>query len=143
MHKIIFSGKIVPGHDPAKVREKLLSMLGLESEQADRLFCGKPRVLKKNLSAQEAEHYRDHLSKRGVAVDIVPSLKPHEPIPPFPELIYDFDGAPEEEVVAAPQPVASARLAPMPPPRSKDSAAKPVSRPAFKAPSRPWVKSGE
>ncbi len=31
MHKSVLSGKILPGYDPAKVRDKLLSMLKLDS----------------------------------------------------------------------------------------------------------------
>ena len=95
------------------------------------------------LTAQEAEHYREHLSKRGVAVDIDPPLVVAESLPPFPELIYDFDeDAPVGDAALAPQPVEAQQSPSVPTARIKDVSAKPVSRPAFKAPSRPWVKSG-
>ncbi|MBS1198427.1 MAG: hypothetical protein H6R18_2212 [Proteobacteria bacterium] len=100
MHKIVFSGKILPGHDPAMVRDKLLSMLGLPPDQAERLFCGKPRVLKKELSAEEAKRYLDHLAKRGIAVDIDPPLKAASNSS-FPTLIIDAE--PEAPVEEAPK----------------------------------------
>ncbi|MBS1198429.1 MAG: hypothetical protein H6R18_2214 [Proteobacteria bacterium] len=127
MHKIIFSGKIVPGHDPAKAKEKLLSMLGLGSEQADRLFCGRPRVLKKDLNAEEAQRYLDHLAKRGIIVDIDPPLKV-ESSSPFPTLIFDDE----------PEPTSGGTAKPVTEKMTQPASSKiPSTRPAFKAPPRP------
>ncbi len=90
MHKIVFSGKILPGHDPAKVRDKLLSMLKLDPGYAAKLFSGKAYTLKKGLSSEEADRYVKYLSKRGIGVEVVPPL-PSAPVPPFPTLIYGID----------------------------------------------------
>lgn len=90
MHKIIFSGKILPGHDPATVSDKLLSMLGLKVEQAAKLFSGKSHTLKKGLSAEEAKRYQDRLNKRGIDVEIVPPLQTGSGLQ-FPTLNLDPD----------------------------------------------------
>ena len=101
MHKIVFSGKILPGYDSAKVRDKLLSMLGLGPEQAAKLFSGKSHTLKKGLSAEEAERYQQHLAKLGLGVEVEPPLKSASGVP-FPTLIFDIEPeVPAQEAVPA------------------------------------------
>lgn len=161
MHKIVFSGKILSGHDPAKVRDKLLSMLGVGPEQAERLFSGKPLTVKKGLSAEEAQRYVEHLNRRGIGVEVDPPLPPAGSSP-FPTLI--FDDEPEEPVEQPQSPppqvfvqavaeppaafsssTAGPRAKPIPAPKMKwpepaigtRSAAAPVSRPAGQPSPRP------
>lgn len=161
MHKIVFSGKILSGHDPAKVRDKLLSMLGVGPEQAERLFSGKSLTVKKGLSAEEAQRYVEHLNRRGIGVEVDPPLPPAGSSP-FPTLI--FDDEPEEPVEQPPSPppqvfvqavaeppaafsssTAGPRAKPIPAPKTKwpepaigiRSAAAPVSRPAGQPSPRP------
>ena len=111
MHKIVFSGKILPGHDPAKVRDQLLAMLGLGPEQAEKLFSGKLLTLKKGLSAEEAGRYLEHLAKRGIHVDIDPPLKKVS-LSAFPVLILDEE--PEAPAEEAPKPSGQGPLEPAP-----------------------------
>lgn len=119
MHKIVFSGQLLPGHDPEKARSKLLSMLRLSAEQGVVLFSGKAHVIKRNLPPEEAALYQARLAKRGIAVDIdppLPSNAPAEPAAPFPTLIVDdipeaINGLP------APIPTTAAPPPPAPLPR--------------------------
>lgn len=101
MHKIVFSGKILPGHDPARVRAKLLSILGLPPEQAERIFSGKPRTIKKDLSPDEVDRYLAYLTKHGIGVDIEPPV-PETDGTPLPTLFFDLE--PEDEVKEEPRP---------------------------------------
>lgn len=116
MHKIVFSGKILPGHDPAKVRDKLLSMLKLDSGYAAKLFSGKSYTLKKGLSAEEADRYVKHLGKRGIGVDVVPPL-PSAPVLPFPTLIYGVESVAPKADATAPAKLPRAKPIPAPPHR--------------------------
>lgn len=149
MHKIVFSGKILPGHDPVKVRDKLLSMLGLGPEHAEKLFSGKTLTIKKGLSPEEARRYLDHLAKRGIGVDIDPPLN-NSISTPFPTLILeDEETAPAKTPAAEPAnqvstsaPALSSVTAappakPIPPPPKANNTAVVSERPALKPPSRP------
>jgi len=86
MHKLLFSGQLLPDHDPVRARAKLLAMLGATESQSDLLFSGQPQIIKRNLPADEAERYRLLLAKRGIVVEIDPPL----PAPAaFPTLVFD------------------------------------------------------
>jgi len=122
MHKIVFSGEILPGHDPARVRDRLLSMLKLDRIPRVELFSGKSYTLKKGLGSEEADRYVKYLSKRGIGVDVVPPL-PSAPVTPFPTLIYGIDSV---------MPAAEGRVAkPQKLPRASTAAprAKPIPAP--------------
>lgn len=90
MHRIVFSGTILPGYDQDRVRGKLLSLLKLGPEQTERLFSGKSHTLKKGLNGEEAKRYQQHLAKIGVGVDIDPPLQAASSSP-FPTLIFDLE----------------------------------------------------
>ncbi len=69
-YKIMFSGEILPGHDPAAVRERLVAALKAGPQAAERLFSGKPVSLKSGLDEAQAQAYRRRLAAMGVAVRV-------------------------------------------------------------------------
>ncbi|KAA3655360.1 MAG: DUF805 domain-containing protein [Proteobacteria bacterium] len=69
-YKLVFSGDILPGHDPDQVKAQLLAMLKLAPEQAPRLFSGKRVTLKKGLDAERAQSYRRKLSAMGIGIRV-------------------------------------------------------------------------
>jgi len=69
-YKIMFSGEVLPGHDPAMVRERLVTVLKASPQVAERLFSGKPVSLKSGLDEAQAQAYRRKLAAMGVGVRV-------------------------------------------------------------------------
>lgn len=86
MHKIVFSGKLVDGADPAAVRRKVAALFRLHDRSTlDRLFSGDPVVIRKDLDAAGARKIRDALRKAGALCLVEPPLPAVKPPPPPPD----------------------------------------------------------
>lgn len=85
MHKIVFSGKLADGAEPAAVRRKVAQLFRLHDKSTlDRLFSGNPVVIRKNLDATGARKIRDALRKAGALCVVEPPLPAVKPPPPPP-----------------------------------------------------------
>lgn len=85
MHKIVFSGKMVDGADPATVKGKVARLFRLHDRTTlERLFSGEPVVVLKDLPAAEARKVRDALRKAGALCRVEPPLPAPRPAPPPP-----------------------------------------------------------
>lgn len=85
MHKIVFSGKLVDGAEPAMVRRKVAQLFRLhDGSTLDRLFSGNPMIIRKNLDAAGARRIRDALRKAGALCVVEPPLPAVKPPPPPP-----------------------------------------------------------
>ncbi|TVO69434.1 DUF805 domain-containing protein [Denitromonas ohlonensis] len=69
-YKLVFSGDILPGHDPEVVKAQLAAMLKVAPEQTPRLFSGKRVTLRKGLDTEKAQAYRRKLAAMGVGIRV-------------------------------------------------------------------------
>ncbi|NEV64272.1 hypothetical protein [Thiorhodococcus minor] len=70
---ISFSGTLKPGADPAWTREQLRVLFKLDDKGLDRLFSGKPALIKRNVDADTADRYRRVFDETGAIVDVLPA----------------------------------------------------------------------
>ena len=98
LYKLIFSGDLLPGHEPAEVRQRLIGALRVPPEKADRLFSGKPVVIKRGLDHDKAQAYRRKLASMGVGIKV------------------------EADQPAAPPPTPPVEATPTPPPLAQSAA---------------------
>lgn len=69
-YNLIFRGDIVLGHNIADVRVHLGKLFKVSEAQLERLFSGRPVVIKKSLPKPEADRYTEALRKAGAEVEI-------------------------------------------------------------------------
>lgn len=156
---VVFTGQLCEGTRPEEARANLARLLRIEdTARLDRLFSGKPVVIKKGLDLEQARRYEAALRKAGVQCDLRRQAAPvaaptaeaiaaeaiaAEPAPGRLKLnLEPLD--PEPEAAPAPAPVARPGLsleplalapveeAPAPPAPASPS---PASRPALPLPS--------
>ena len=106
LYDIYFRGDIAPGHQMLEVRQRLQTLFKLDDERAVKLFSGRPLAIRRELSKDSAEQYRQTLLKAGALVELRSSdsgeivLDPHsspEPSGDSPRI------APDEKVDTEPQ----------------------------------------
>lgn len=64
-YKIIFNGGIVPSHDVERVKNNLASLFKTSASALDGLFQDRLVVIRKNLSLEEADRYREAVERVG------------------------------------------------------------------------------
>lgn len=69
-YKIIFSGIILPDHDMVQVKNDIKRILKLTDENSDIFFSGKPIVIKKNLSLEQAHTIKSALENKGLLINL-------------------------------------------------------------------------
>lgn len=68
---LIFEGLIAPGADPAEARSRLSAIFKLNDQGADRLFSGKPLVVKRDVDSATAEQFETVFARAGAILTIV------------------------------------------------------------------------
>ncbi|MBT0960186.1 DUF805 domain-containing protein [Denitromonas iodatirespirans] len=102
-HKLVFSGDILPGHDPELVKAKLVALLKVSPAQAPRLFSGQAVTIKKGLDADAAQAYRRKLAALGVGIRV--EIDRPAPAPrPAPVVAVAVATPAEPPVAASPAP---------------------------------------
>ncbi|MDJ0917569.1 MAG: hypothetical protein QNJ05_07390 [Woeseiaceae bacterium] len=91
-YKVVTTGQILDGFDPAEVRERLVSSLRLKPEVAARFF-EQPRVVKKGVSRANADKLCSQLAKLGIAADVQSSVPPVESPPVEPVAAWNQEPA--------------------------------------------------
>lgn len=71
-YKIVFEGKILPGKDVDSVKKSLMDLLNLDHMVMDRLFSGKPVVIRKDVDTETAENFRKAFEIAGAICMIKP-----------------------------------------------------------------------
>ncbi len=66
--RIVFRGEIIAGEAEAAVKQRAAQLFKASPEQIERIFSGRPVVLRKDLSAEEGARYRERLEKAGIRV---------------------------------------------------------------------------
>jgi len=86
--KVVFRGELLANHSVPEVRLRLQESLLLKEQQLDRLFSGKPTILRKGLTEVEASRYKSRLAALGAKLELhreqpsSPPLAPAAPAPP-------------------------------------------------------------
>lgn len=68
---IIFDGSVINGSNVEDVKGNLQTIFKLDSESINKLFCGTPIAIKKNLDRQTATQYQTALTKAGANIQLV------------------------------------------------------------------------
>ncbi len=111
-YKVVTTGQILEGFDPAEVRKHLVSALRLKPEVAERFF-EQARVVKKDVSWASADKICAQLAKLGVAAEIQsppPPIEAETALEPEPatsaaqlEIVdYESTATPKEETIECP-----------------------------------------
>lgn len=69
-YNLVFRGDIVLGHNISDVKLRLGKLFKVNDAQLERLFSGRPVVIKKNLPKLEADRYTEALQQAGAQVEI-------------------------------------------------------------------------
>lgn len=99
-YNIVFRGELVSGADPDQVRRNLAQLFKMELERVEKLFAGKPVVLKKEADQATAMKMRAALKKAGAECEMKPvdgEEAPAQPQPSTPEGGSDTTAAPEPQ----------------------------------------------
>lgn len=80
-YNVEFSGKLLAGFDPQEVRLHAATRLRMSDSQLDRVFDGRPIVLKKEVDAATGQRYLGELHRLGMASRLV-ELDAAPPPPP-------------------------------------------------------------
>jgi hypothetical protein len=76
---IQFSGELAEGADPCATRERLRDLFKLSPETVERLFSGRPVVIKRDLDEVAAARYRAAFSEVGAVLRLTPLTLPPGP----------------------------------------------------------------
>jgi hypothetical protein len=68
---VVFSGRLVAGAERDQVRSKLAKLFNVEPPKIDRMFSGKPVLVKKNLDEAKAKDYITAFAKAGAIAEVV------------------------------------------------------------------------
>lgn len=73
LQDIYFRGDIAPGHRMVVVKQRLSEMFRLDIAQVQKLFSGRPVVIRRGLNRTAAQQYREALFKAGALVELQPT----------------------------------------------------------------------
>ncbi len=73
LYDIYYAGKIVDGHDEAAVRENVARLFNANPATVEKLFSGKPQLIKRGVEKQAAIKYKAAMQKAGA----VPLIRAH------------------------------------------------------------------
>lgn len=95
-YKLIFEGETLPGFKEKHVRKNLKELLNADKEKLNRLFSGKPVVIRKNLSADDIRPYERAMMKAGAVCRIF-SISGDEELAPTPlEAVLETEESPPD-----------------------------------------------
>lgn len=64
-YRLIFEGRIQPGHDPETVKQNLATLFGVAASEVETLFSGAPVVLQEGLDAETARQDQEAFEATG------------------------------------------------------------------------------
>lgn len=71
-YNVIFAGRTLPGKEMDSVKMNLMNLLKTDSSAIDHLFSGKPVLIKKNLTAENAQKYQEAFEAAGAVCTLQP-----------------------------------------------------------------------
>lgn len=69
-YNVYFNGQVMAGHDPGSVRDKLAKLFNADQATLDKLFSGRPQMIKRGCDAATAQKFKSAMERAG-AVAIV------------------------------------------------------------------------
>lgn len=82
MFQLIFRGECQPGTDIQTARDNARTLFKASVDQVERMFSGRPVVIRNRLEQDQAEKYRAVLARHGMIAYVEPmSEKPAAPVP--------------------------------------------------------------
>ena len=69
---VLFAGQLLEGRDAATVRANLGRLFNADEATLDKLFSGKPQILKRDADAATAHKYQQALEKAGALAELRP-----------------------------------------------------------------------
>lgn len=78
MFQLVFKGECTPGTDQASARDNARALFKASVDQIERMFSGRPVVIRNKLDEAQAEKYRAVLGKHGLVayVQLMPDSSP-------------------------------------------------------------------
>ena len=112
MFQLIFRGECQPGTDVETARNNARALFKASVEQVDRMFSGRPVVIRNRLEEVQAEKYRTVLARHGMIAYVEPMAdsKPVSPPPspaPAPERASAGESSAKPAEAASAEPAAS------------------------------------
>ena len=99
MYQLVFSGEVLKGRHRGVVKRRLRESLELSEAQVEKLFTGKPFVVKRSVDKATAEKYQEMFEKAGGQLQISPvedTADSAQSAPAEEATPLEGDGAPEE-----------------------------------------------
>jgi len=78
-YDLVFRGDILLDHSLEQVKQRLQKLLKADAKQVERLFSGRPVVLKRGLEAAAGQKYLRVLEQAGARARLVPCAEPSAP----------------------------------------------------------------
>jgi len=82
---IIFSGQLIEGNNRDEVKTKIGVIFGADDDLLDKLFSGKPVIIKSGVDDEAATKYRVAFRKAGALIEIKPSTAESASTAPSPK----------------------------------------------------------
>lgn len=101
-YRVVFKGEILPGFDPAMVRSKAELKLKTNAGQIERLFSGRPAVLKKGISAELGDRYVSELRRIGMVVRLEAMEATPAPVTPPQPVVNPYSSDMDKTQLADP-----------------------------------------
>lgn len=76
--EVVFRGDIVAGQSLVEVKQRLADLFKVNAERIDKMFSGRPVVVKRDLDKSTAERYQSSLINAGALVDVRQAEAPKE-----------------------------------------------------------------
>lgn len=73
---VYFAGEVLPGQDPAAVRDNLGRLFKADAATLDKLFSGKPQVIKRDCEQARAAQYQQAMARAGARALVRPVEPP-------------------------------------------------------------------
>ncbi len=100
MYQLVFSGEVLNGQHRGVVKRRLREALELSAAQVEKLFTGKPVVVKRSVDKATAEKYQEMFEKAGGQLQISPvedAADSAQSAPAKEAAPLESDDAPEDE----------------------------------------------
>ena len=75
-YQVVFTGLVVRGTEPARVKNNFKKQFQLPDAQLDKLFSGQNIAIQKDVSWHDAQRYRDRMKELGALCEILPLEEP-------------------------------------------------------------------
>ena len=72
LYNVTFEGKVAPGKELEAVKRAIMDLLKVDSRGIERIFSGRPILLKTGVNAGTAEKYRNAIEAAGAVCEVEP-----------------------------------------------------------------------